>query len=70
MKNKADQSAGLEKTMKFNALLLVIALVALGAMASAQDSWNHPQCTPEPISMIGLGVAGLGLLRAKFKKAA
>jgi hypothetical protein len=57
--------------MKFNALLLVIALVALGAMASAQDSWNrHPQCTPEPISMIGLGVAGLGLLRAKFKKAA
>lgn len=57
--------------MKFNAILLVVALVALGAMASAQSSHNwHPQCTPEPISMIGLGVAGLGLLRAKFKKAA
>lgn len=58
--------------MKFNAILLVVALVALGAMASAQEPTHNrrPQCTPEPISMIGLGVAGLGLLRAKFKKSA
>ena len=100
--------------MKFTPLLLVIALVSVGALASAQkssisglssypslmgkedrdggkhdddggkrdnDGGKHdgdggrghgggPQCTPEPISMIGLGIAGLGLLRARLKKTA
>ena len=60
--------------MKFNTILLIVALVAVGALASAQAPANQhgggPQCTPEPISMIGLGIAGLGLLRARLKKTA
>ena len=52
-------------------------LVVFGAMAETQDTvgdqhhvdgCGSPQCTPEPISMIGLGIAGLGLLRARAKK--
>ena len=58
--------------MKLTSLFLVISLIAVGAMAHAQDKKHGggPQCTPEPISMIGLGVAGLGLLRARMKKSA
>ena len=62
--------------MKLSVLFLVVALVGFGAIAQAQDSsaerrhHNPPQCTPEPLSMIGLGIAGLGLLRARSKKSA
>ena len=34
------------------------------------DGGGKPQCTPEPISIIGLGIAGLGLLRARMKQPA
>ena len=54
--------------MKLTTLGLMISLVVGAAMAQAYGN-TPPQCVPEPISMIGLGVAGLGLLRAKMKKA-
>lgn len=60
--------------MKLTSAYLVVLFLVAAAVSSAQvDSWNRrrpPQCTPEPITMVGLGVAGLGLLRAKFKKSA
>ena len=31
---------------------------------------GQPQCTPEPFSMVGLGMATLGILRARAKKKA
>jgi hypothetical protein len=58
--------------MKFSALTLIVMIVAFAAVSNAQDQWARrrpPQCTPEPVTMIGLGVAGLGLLRARMKKA-
>ena len=66
--------------MKLSSFLLITALLTVGALAHANgddgdkgdgDKGGHggpPQCTPEPISMIGLGIAGLGLIRARMKK--
>ena len=66
--------------MKTIAIILALALLVVASTASGQsvaDSRGYRRggsgsgcpTTPEPVSMVGLGIAGLGLLRAKLKKA-